>query len=173
MYDHFKEVQLLNSSIDYSKPTQESSSGSQNPIHLKEGSTLTPIGLYRTPAHFTLVHYITFRSPARVYAYNQDLEETRETRNTFPQVQATSQVDYGLASLECHEDAPVLHNFKRSICKEETKVIWGLEIRELCHQLTQAYEKVVHFKKNLFTIPEKKVGKQFLAFMVHHWNGRR
>ena len=45
-------------------------------------------------------------------------------------------------------------------------MIWGLEIRELCHQLTQAYEKVVNFKKNRFTIPANKVGKQFLAFMA-------
>ena len=52
VYDHFNEVQLLNNSIDNSKPTQESSS--QNPIQLKEGSTLDLIGQYRAPVHFIL-----------------------------------------------------------------------------------------------------------------------
>ena len=50
---------------------------SPTPIPLREGSTLTPIGTYSRPPHHALDQEITFRSPGRVYIYNQEIMEAR------------------------------------------------------------------------------------------------
>ena len=70
-------------------------------------------------------------------------------------------VESGLHALECEGVDERQKEYKCETCKDNTSPIWGIETREFCCLVKEAYEKVLHFRPNTHTVPANNVGKEF------------
>ena len=70
-------------------------------------------------------------------------------------------VESGLHALECEGVNERLKDYKCEKCKDNTSPIWGIETREFCSLVKEAYEKVAHFRSSTYTVPANNVGKEF------------
>lgn len=83
-------------------------------------------------------------------------------------------VETGLHALECEgKDHEMENEYTCLECKDNKELIWGLETREVCKLVKEAYEKMVDFKRNTFTIPANKAGKNLLELYAEtlRWAG--
>ena len=60
---------------------------------------------------------------------------------------ATTLIEYSMHSLECQQFAEPQHNFACLTCKDRTQMVWGIEVFEMCVQVKEAFEIIVHFKE--------------------------
>ena len=70
-------------------------------------------------------------------------------------------VESGLHALECEGVNERPKDYNCELCKENTTPIWGIETREFCSLVKEAYGMIIHFRPNTYTVPATKVGKDF------------
>ena len=81
---------------------------------------------------------------------------------------------YGLHAMECElteneRETP----YTCAECKHNKEIVWGLETRKVCKLVKEAYEKIMHFRKNTYPIPANKAGRDLLELYAEtlRWAG--